>query len=295
MNIHILGPIGTYSHEVATKLFTETANCVFVFHPRNQAVLQALEKDSDVQSIAVIPIENSTRGLVEEVIGYWRKVMDHTQKQIMRGPLHVCGEYGLSVRHCLVIKPENSGQKIRRIFSHPQALGQCSENIQKLIQIQEIQVETISTSSTAASINEMKEVGDAAICSIFCATKNGGLVLDQNFNDFSANKTRFHILSKKKPAFNYCENKTAILYYLRDEPGSATNASWSVSAGRVNITTEHSIPTGDPGVYAFYKEFDESVRNIEGRRILKRLSTFAEKILILGSYKSDLSVKGGGK
>lgn len=293
MNIHILGPIGTYGHEAASTLFTETSNCVFVFHPLNQTVLQALEKDPDENSLAIIPIENSTRGLVEEVIGYWRNVIDSTHKQIIRGNIHVCGEYGLAIQHCLVVKPNHIEQKIKRIFSHAQALGQCAEKIHALAQHQELEIESIAVSSTAAALSAITVAGDAAICSEFCAMKNGGLVLDSRFNDFSTNKTRFHILSNKQSKNHDTENKTAILYYLRNEPRSATNASWSISAGNVNITTEHSIPTGDPGVYAFYKEFEASVHTIEGHRILKRLSTFAEKILILGSYPSDPSVKGG--
>lgn len=263
-----------------------------VFHGRNMDIITALEEDPEEDSFAVVPIENSTAGLVDEVMGYWKKTIKNSTKDIMQSSIKVCGEYGLPIVHSLVAKSEGCF-KIKRIFSHPQALGQCAEHIRTLEIKQGQTIEQVPTTSTALAATLLSNEGDAAICSRFCAQKVEGFVIDPRFNDSNGNLTRFHVLSKKKCSIMGEAGKTAILFYLRDEPQAEANASWSISAGRTNVTTAHSVAVGEPGVYAFYREFETGIDSEEGKRIIQRLSTFTIRILILGSYASHQSVKGG--
>ncbi len=293
MKIHTLGPSGTYSHETAIMIFGGSDSRL-VFHERNMDIFTSLEDDPDEDSLAVVPIENSTAGLVDEVMGYWKKTIRNSKDDMVKPKINVCGEYGLPITHSLVSNTEGC-KKIKRIFSHPQALGQCSENI-RIIEInQGSSIEQIPTKSTALAATLLSQEGDMAICSHFCAQKAGLVVINPQFNDSNGNLTRFHVLSKKRHSLMGDANKTAILFYLRDEPQSEANASWSISAGRTNVTTAHSVAVGEPGVYAFYREFETGIDSEEGCRIIQRLSTFTIRILVLGSYSSHNSVKGGAK
>ena len=293
MNIHILGPNGTYTHEAASMIFGGSQ--LFCFQSRNPETIKALENDPDYNSVAIVPIENSTSGFVEETMGYWKKIINQTESGICKiDKVWVSGEYGLPIIHSLAVNGEIP-KVINRIFSHPQALSQCTEGISKIEESQKSKIELVPTSSTAAAasfVKEKGETGDAAICSVFCVREYGLTTIKESFNDEEGNLTRFHILSKKNISLMGEANKTALLFYLRDEPQAQANADWSISAGRTNITTAHSVSVGDPGVYAFYREFETGLGSDEGQRIMQRLQTFTLKILVLGSFASHPSING---
>lgn len=293
MNIHILGPKGTYTHEAASMIFGRSQ--FFCFQNRNLETIKALENDPDERSVAVVPIENSTAGFVEETMGYWKKTINQTESGICKiGKVLVSGEYGLPIIHSLATRGEIP-KVVKRIFSHPQALSQCVEGINQIEESQNSKIELVPTSSTAAAasfVKEKGETGDVAICSAFCVREYGLKTITESFNDEEGNLTRFHILSKKKISLMGEANKTALLFYLRDEPQAQANADWSISAGRTNITTAHSVSVGEPGVYAFYREFETGLDSDEGRRIMQRLETFTLKILVLGSFAAHPSIKG---
>jgi len=275
IKVHCLGPEGTYGHEVVMKVFLNADE--IVFHDSNSEILFALEEDEDPLSFGIVPIENSTKGLVTEIVNdFWLPKVDSGFSY-----LEVVGEFCNPVRH--VLAKNNNRKKIKRIFSHPQALGQCAENI-KLLEVElGVKIELIATKSTAGSIDKIERPGDAAICSEFAANLRGINIVKRNFNDKDNNQTLFHVLTKGNSDFGL-KTHTAILFTLKDEPAALIRALNCISDYGANMHMIHSIPVGIPGKYAFYIEYDENTDSNNGKGIISNLGHSTEDLIIIGSF-----------
>ncbi|NCS99002.1 hypothetical protein GW764_02330 [Candidatus Parcubacteria bacterium] len=286
IKVHCLGPEGTYGHEVTKKIFGDSIGKIEM-HKSNQDVLRALEKDPNKNSYGVVPVENSTSGagLVSDVVpNFWLpRIKD-------RPEIKVVGEYRHEIKHVLASPAclNNEGvPKIKRIFSHSQALMQCAGNIKEFEEKLGYSLDLIPTTSTAGSIEKITELTDAAICSEFAALNSDCLVGDLKllynpFNDSDFNQTTFHLLSKT----GIFEEAThcAVLFDLDDRPHALVDALQCISGYNANMHMIHSIPIG-PSRYAFYIEFDESEYSEKGRKIFRAFDYAVDNLLCLGSFK----------
>ena len=143
-------------------------------------MFQSLE--SGAVDFAVIPIENSIEGSVNE-----------TYDLLLNTNMVVCGEVYQRIRHCLIINPGADNIKIKFAYSHPQALAQCRVNLQKR------NLEPIPTYDTAGAVKIIKEkkLNDAlAIASKRAADLYGMEIWEENIEDKTNNYTRFLVISK---------------------------------------------------------------------------------------------------
>ncbi|TFK77006.1 PDT-domain-containing protein [Pluteus cervinus] len=197
--VSVLGPLGTYTHEAAFKYFGAAAE----YHEERTVtdVFHAISHKSI--PFGVVPQENSIYGSVIETYDLLRA----------DGAL-VCGEIILEVQHCLLVRRGTRLDQIERVISHEQALGQCSDFIQKHLPKASL-VKTTSTASAAQAVVE-NPPNCAAICSKICATLFDGLeLLYEGIQNESTNFTRFYALAGElgvpPPAISYNPLNRALL------------------------------------------------------------------------------------
>jgi chorismate mutase/prephenate dehydratase len=227
---------------------------------------------------AVAPIENTTEGLVTEIIkGFWLNQPDPPFIQIIR-------EIHLPVKHHLLVHADITDMRqITQVISHPQAIGQCRDSLAEIgISLTKPVNSTALAAKLVSSDPSYKSTG--ALASRFAGELYGLKFLKENMQDYSGNMTRFHILGNKgvEPTGN---DRTAILFKVKDEPRSLLNALWSIGTeDGVNMSSIHSIPQGATGGYVFYCEFGCHIADEKGKKILKRMRTVTEWIKVLGAY-----------
>ena len=173
MIVAFQGEPGAYSQEAIAGYFgpVETLPCQSF-----EAVFAAVT--SQASDAGLIPIENSLAGSIHQ-----------NYDLLLRHALWITGEYFLRVRHCLIVHPGVKKSGLRRVISHPQALGQCDGYLRKL---KGVKPEAVY--DTAGSVKMLKESGDrtcAAIASRRAAEIYGMEILEEGIEDDPENYTRF--------------------------------------------------------------------------------------------------------
>jgi len=218
----------------------------------------------------LVPIENSLAGSIHQ-----------NYDLLLRHELHIVGEYFLRVRHCLIGFPGADKSKIRRVISHPQALGQCAGTLRNL------GVKTEPVYDTAGSVKMLKESGErttAAIASKRAAEIYGMQILEEGIEDNPENYTRFLTISIT-PVEPTAEAKTSIGFTLKNQPGALFKALSVFALRDIDLTKIESRPlAGKPWEYLFYIDFIGSLKNDTVRRALDHLREYALMLRVLGSY-----------
>tara|TARA_B100002003_G_scaffold171980_1_gene159906 strand:- start:2199 stop:3035 length:837 start_codon:yes stop_codon:yes gene_type:complete len=229
---------------------------------------QAVQKKE--VDFAVVPVENSLEGSINE-----------TYDLLLATDLNVQGEINLRIHHSLIARPEIKIEKIRTVYSHPQALAQCRKYIRDL------GVTPIATYDTAGSvklIREQKSNGIAAIASARAASIYGMKVLKEGIEDNSTNYTRFFILSfgDVPPTGN---DKTSIVFSAKHVPGALFAVLKEFTDKKINLTKIESRPTREkPWEYNFYLDFEGHREDEKCKEILLFLEKKCVLTKVLGSY-----------
>lgn len=219
---------------------------------------------------AVVPIENSLEGSVNQ-----------TYDLLFSTKVKVSGELELKITHCLIARKGIQLKDIKEVYSHPQALGQCSKYLQAK------QWNIIPAYDTAGSVKILKEknLGNAAaIAGRRAAEIYGMSILAEGIEDQASNYTRFLILSTRDslPTGN---DKTSIIFSVKHEPGALYEALRVFALRRINLTRIESRPTREkPWEYNFYLDFEghrKDGRIADTIDVLRSKVTFVK---ILGSY-----------
>lgn len=259
-----LGPEGSFTHQAAVKFFGEGVK----FKPLLlvEDIFKSLEEGAEY---AVVPIENSLEGTV----GSTMDLLAITTKKVI-------GEVYLDVRHCL-ISSEDSMNKVKRVYSHPQALAQCKKWLrQNLPNVEEIP--TSSTSFAAKIVKEEKE--SAAIASNFAAEVFGLNILAENIQDSWNNKTRFLVLGKDIPKPTG-KDKTSIIFSVKHQAGALYRALRPLHDFGLNMTLIQSRPVpAKPFEYRFFVDFQGHIWDEKVSQALERVKEECIDFKILGSY-----------
>ena len=260
------GELGAYSEEAAVSFFgagVQVKPC-----ERLEDVFRAVEQD-DVQ-FGIAPIENSLEGSISK-----------TYDLLLDSSLKVCGEIELKVSHCLIANPGVTLDSIKRIYSHPQALGQCQAFIKHL------NCELIPTYDTAGSvkmINEKRITDGAAIASTRAAEIYRMKIINCGIEDNPNNFTRFFILAKEDapPSGN---DKTSVVFSVKHKPGALFSFLEELAVKNINLTKIESRPTRQkPWEYNFYLDFEGHREDRAPREALEKLQDYTIFIKVLGSY-----------
>ena len=268
------GELGAYSEIASRGFFKES---IHVSPSKTfEVVFRKVQKEK--VDFGVIPIENSLAGSIHQNYDF-----------LLKYPLQIVGESKLRIVHHLIANPGVKLSQIRRVFSHPQALMQCSKSTARLKK-----VKVIPTYDTAGSVKKIKEeeIKDgAAIASDLAARFYGMTVLKKNLqNDFD-NFTRFLLLSKGgRPLLN--ANKTSIVFSIRNCPGALFRSISVFSLRNIDLYKIESRPLhGKPWEYFFYIDFAGSLDDPNCRKALSHLKEMTNYLKLLGSYPRDESKK----
>lgn len=260
------GEIGAYSEEAAFQFFGPTV------HVRPLESLDAVFKvveDGDVP-YGVVPVENSLEGSISRVYDLF-----------LNSSLKVCGEIELRIMHCLIANPTASLDSIKRIYSHPQALGQSQAFLRHL------NAELVSTYDTAGSVKLIKEkniMDGAAVASARAAEIYGMKVLARGIEDNPENYTRFFILAREdSPPTG--KDKTSIVFSVKHRPGALFSALKEFADARINLTKIESRPTRQRAwEYNFYLDFEGHREDTAVKETLRRVEEMSLFLKVLGSY-----------
>lgn len=263
------GVAGAYSGAAAEKLFEISEVTYF---KNFDAVFSAVDKG--LCEYGVLPIENSTAGSVSQVYDLMRKHNFYIVKSVR-----------LCITHVLAAKAGASVEKIKRVYSHPQALMQCAEFLKKL------GVETFEVENTAVAAKLVAESDDesvAAICSGDCAELFSLAILERGVQDSSNNFTRFICISKELKIYEGAD-KISVMTSLGNKPGTLNNTLSRFSALGLNLTKLESrpIPSGD-FEFMFYFDFEGDISGKEVQNLIADMESGSDKFLFLGSYKEIL-------
>jgi chorismate mutase/prephenate dehydratase len=260
------GETGAYGEEAAFQFFGPLVTT----RPYESLdeVFRVTERD-EVQ-FGIIPVENSLEGSISQ-----------SYDLLLDSSLKVCGEIELRVVHCLIANPGVSLDSIKRVYSHPQALGQCQAFLKHL------DCELIPTYDTAGSVKMIKEKGitdGGAIASARAAEIYEMKVIAREIEDNPHNFTRFFILSREDspPSGN---DKTSIVFSVKHRPRALYRFLGEFAERGINLTKIESRPTRHkPWEYNFYLDFEGHREDKAAQEALGSLEQYSLFLKILGSY-----------
>ncbi len=266
LEVAFQGEVGAYSEEAAFRFFGSSIEI------RPSETLEDVFKivESEEVQFGVVPIENSLEGSISRVYDL-----------LLDSALKVYGEIGLRVIHCLIASPGTQIESIKKVYSHPQALGQCQAFLKHL------DCELIPTYDTAGSVKMIKEKGitdGGAIASARAAEIYGMKIITREIQDNPNNFTRFFILSKQDspPSGN---DKTSIVFSTKHRPGALHEALEEFAIRNINLTKIESRPTRQkPWEYNFYLDFEGHREDKASKGLLENLEKTSLFVKVLGSY-----------
>jgi chorismate mutase/prephenate dehydratase len=259
------GPPATFTHQAAVRQFGASAE--YLSTRVISEVFTLVERaDADV---GVVPIENSTEGAV-----------NHTLDCLVDSELLVCGEIRLEIHHYLLSRAQELGE-VKRVYSHPQPLGQCREWLDRHLP----HAETVETTTTAAAAERaLEETTSAAIASELASRVYGLPVLRERIEDSAHNVTRFLVMGRQ-PAGPTGRDKTSVLFTIRDEVGTLHRILEPFATARLNLTRIESRPTRRrPWEYVFFVDFDGHQQDPVVRGVLAAVRERCLYVKVLGSY-----------
>ncbi len=266
IRVDYLGPRGSFTEEAALLCFPRRRS---EFYDKT-TIRDVFQTVNDWDDFGVVPIENSIEGPVNQTLDL-----------LWQYNLNIVGEAELAINHSLLAKPGTRMTRIRRVYSHPNALGQCSIFLRtNLPDAAHQEVESTSRAALLAS----KRPGTAAIAGQQAARVYGLIVLARRIQDHRNNYTRFIVISRKEPSKSG-PAKTSLVFVTKHRPGALWRALEPFARERINLTKIESRPVKSrPWEYSFYVDFEGHIRDQVPSRALKLLLQRTTFLKILGSY-----------
>ena len=221
----------------------------------------------------IVPIENSIGGSIHR-----------NYDLLVAHELPIRAEIELPVVHQLLALPGTTIERLRRVYSHPQALAQCERFLRTLKGIDIIA--TYDTAGSAKMVADERLEDAAAIASARAGEVFGLTALATSIQDFDDNITRFLVIGAE-PLHQAVPDKTSIVFSLPNEPGSLFKALAVFALRGVDLTKLESRPIpGRPWEYLFYVDLAAARDEVTCGRALAHLAEFAPMLRTLGSYAS---------
>jgi chorismate mutase/prephenate dehydratase len=258
-----LGPEATFTHQAAEMKFGAMSSYI----PMDSITSVFREVNKGTAKFGVIPIENSSNGIVSETISCLKEYN-----------LKIIAEVFLDIHHTLATRC-NSISEIKKIYSRDIAFDQCSVFL-KSTGLDEVEYVFLDSTAKAAKI-AMDEEGAAAICAHVAAKMYNVPILFENIEDCTGNKTRFLIVSNFDN-LSSGDDKTSMLVSLPNTPGSLVEFLNDFERCEVNLTKikSHIVE----GKSLFFIEFNGHKDDLHIVDIMER---HKDVIKILGSYVKE--------
>jgi prephenate dehydratase len=234
-------------------------------------------QDEEVE-YGMIPLENSYAGRVSEI-----------HNLLQNSNVFIVAEHFSKIEHHLIGIKNTKIQDIKEIYSHPQALMQCKNNLES---ITAKQFNYSNTADAAKFIKTTNDKSKAALCSKLAAQINDLDVIKSNLEDAkSDNMTVFVVISKKAIDPTPNENKkiiTTMLFTVRNIPGALYKALGGLATNNVNmLKLESYIPGGISKQAKFFISIEGHPDQTNIRLSLEEIGFFSKKVKVLGVYYAD--------
>ncbi len=260
------GAEGAYSQAAMVQYFGEEVNSFHVETFRD--AMGAIDEGS--ADFAVLPIENSTAGIVSEIYDLLAEFENY-----------IVGEQIIKIEHCLMGIPGTEFSDIRTVYSHPQSLMQSARFLNSY-DWQQISMQ--NNAFAARKVAEDKEHSKAAIASEYAAKLYGLQILKKGVNDSSTNSTRFIIVTNQK-IFLKDAKKVSICFEIPHESGSLYHMLSHFIYNNLNMNRIESRPIeGRNWEYRFFIDFDGNLADSSVKNALRGLREEARNLRILGNY-----------
>ena len=260
------GAEGAYSHAAMMKYFGDQIQSFHVDTFRE--AMSAIDEGS--ADFAVLPIENSTAGIVSEIYDL-----------LVEFENYIVGEQIIKIEHCLLGVPGSNISDIETVVSHPQSLMQSAKYLR------EHEWKQVSMTNNAFAAKKVAEDGDktqAAIASELAGQLYGLKVLEKGVNQEENNSTRFIIVTNQK-IFKKDAEKISICFEVPHRSGSLYHMLSHFIFNNLNLCKIESRPIEDrTWEYRFFVDFEGNLADSAVKNALRGLRDEARNMKILGNY-----------
>ena len=261
------GVEGAYSQQAMMEYF---GNACDSFHVETwKDAMEAIQNGE--ADFAVLPIENSTAGIVSE-----------NYDLLVEYDNYIVGEQVIQIKHALLGIPDAKLDDITTVYSHPQALMQCSDFLYEHSDWEKISLK--NTAVSAKKVMEEKDKTHAAIASTLTAELYGLKVLDDTIANTQNNATRFIIVTNKKICSKNANN-VSVCFEVAHESGSLYHMLSHFIYNNINMTNIQSRPIkGKNWEYRFFVDFEGRLEDTGVINALRGIKEEATSMKILGTY-----------
>ena len=261
------GMEGAYGQAAMKTYFGEDCNSYSVRTFRD--AMEAIEEGA--ADYAVLPIENSTAGAVNEVYDL-----------LVEFENYIVGEVIIPITHTLAGLPGTQLSELKRVYSKAEALMQTTRFLEEHSDWQQISV--ANTAIAAKKILDDQDRTQTAVCSAYAAKVYGLEVLEDNINDESGNCTRFIIVTNQK-VFLKGAKKISICFEVPHESGSLYHLLSHFIYNDLNMSKIESRPIeGRSWEYRFFVDFEGNLEEPGVKNALRGLREESRSLKILGNY-----------
>ncbi|MCB9062655.1 MAG: prephenate dehydratase [Halobacteriovoraceae bacterium] len=276
MKVAFQGTRGAYSEMALKKFFSHHDNIEVHGFDLSEHVCEAV-RDGEVD-YGILPVENSIVGSVTINIDMFYEYQ-----------IYAIGEVYLRINHCLLGLPGAKTEEIKKVYSHPIALGQCRDFLTR----HKIESEYFyDTAGAAKMLFEKQDSQLGTISSSLCSEIYGLNIIEEGIQKVKENITRFLVfVDKHKVIPDVRKEKTSLAFSTKHHPGALLNCLQSFASHNINLTKLESRPIiENPFEYIFFVDFSSSIDDKNVKDCLNELEKDAKDIKILGSYPKNPSI-----
>tara|TARA_B100001121_G_scaffold166446_1_gene145402 strand:- start:26 stop:856 length:831 start_codon:yes stop_codon:yes gene_type:complete len=268
--IYFQGTFGAYSHLAALSVDSkaEVVPCKTFDECFSKAI-----KDSN--SKIIIPESNRITGNIG------------IEYLIFKYRLNIYSEYFQKIEHNLLALPGTKISEIENVYSHSQALSQCSRFIKSNNLIEHVRADTAGSAEMVAKSKDKKK---SAIASSLSAETYGLEIIKKNIENEKGNLTRFLIMGKNifQPEFGNENYITSFLFKLKSKPAALYQSLGGFAINGVNLTKLQSYPEKNSfDSYFFLCDLDGHIEDSKVQRSLEALELHCMDFHVLGVFKAD--------
>ena len=268
--IYFQGTFGAYSHLAALSIDPKAD--IIPCKTFDECFSEALK---DSSSKIIIPESNRITGNIG------------IEYLIFKYRLNIYSEYFQKIEHNLLAIPGTKISDIKKVYSHSQALSQCSNFIKKHNLIENVRADT---AGSAERVSKNKDKKDAAIASTLSAETYGLEIIKKNIENEKGNLTRFLIMGKNilQPKFGKKKYITSFLFKLKSKPAALYQSLGGFAINGVNLTKLQSYPEKNTfDSFFFLCDLDGHIEDPKVQKSLEELGLHCQDFHVLGVFEAD--------
>ena len=268
--IYFQGTFGAYSHLAALSIFKDAE--IIPCKTFDECFLKASKDDS---SKIIIPESNRITGNIG------------IEYLIFKYRLNIYSEYFQKIEHNLLGLPGTKISDIKDVYSHGQALSQCSKFIKSNSLIEHVRADT---AGSAEMVSKEKDKSKAAIASSLSAKTYNLEIIQKNIENEKGNLTRFLIMGKNisQPEFGNKKYITSFLFKLKSKPAALYQALGGFAINGVNLTKLQSYPEKNTfDSFFFLCDLDGHIDDQKVQKSLEELGLHCQDFHVLGVFEAD--------